>query len=90
MFDMSLQQMVILIVVAMLVLGSRHFRRMTRRDDTSPLQAELRRRMPVFSAETTGGKEAEFIRDRLPKRFPYALVLVAALVLGGIAWWASR
>ena len=90
MFDMSLQQMAIIAVVAILILGSRRFSHPTRRGESSGLQEELRRRMPVFSAETTRGNEAEFIRDRLPKRFPYALILAAALVLGGIAWWASR
>ncbi len=55
----------------------------------SQLQKELGR-MPVYSAETTNGKEAEFIRDRLPKRFPTAIALVVVLIFGAVAWWLTR
>ena len=34
------------------------------------LEHELRARLPVFSAETVRGKEAEFIRERLPHKVP--------------------
>lgn len=43
---------------------------------------------PVFSAETTRGTEAEFIRDRLPGRVPRWLVALATLAtLGALLWW---
>jgi hypothetical protein len=51
---------------------------------------ELRQRFPVYSAETTNGKEAEFIRDRLPKRIPVWTLLIAVIVLGGLAWWLGQ
>jgi hypothetical protein len=46
--------------------------------------------MPVYSAETTNGREAEFIRDRLPKRFPTVAVLVVIMIFGATAWWLTR
>jgi hypothetical protein len=59
-------------------------------DALARLQAELRHSPPVYSAETIRHKEAEFIRDRLPERFPTTLV-VALLVLGAAAaWWLTR
>jgi hypothetical protein len=45
--------------------------------------------MPVYTAETTGGKEAELIRDRLPQRFP-RFIAVATVILGAVAWWLTR
>jgi hypothetical protein len=51
---------------------------------------ELKRHVPVYSAETVKGREAEFIRDELPKRFPVVLVVIALLVLSAVAWWLSR
>ena len=46
-------------------------------------------RLPVYSAETTEGREAEFIRDRLPTRFPTLLVaIVATLGVLLAIWWA--
>ena len=63
------------------------------RDATDQLEHEFSdalRRMPVFSAETTRGKEAEFIRDRLPKRFPTALVGGLLLLFMAAAWWLTR
>ena len=59
------------------------------REQWQRLADELEVRLPVFAAETTQGKEAEFIRERLPKRLrPAALVLGAALLVAGavIAW----
>jgi hypothetical protein len=49
-----------------------------------------RARLPVFSAETTNGKEAEFIRERLPRKAPRALLALALLVFGVFVWWFTR
>ncbi len=48
------------------------------------------RRLPVFSAETVRGKEAEFIRDRLPRKAPRARYLVLLLLIGALVWWLTR
>jgi hypothetical protein len=48
------------------------------------------RRLPVFSAETVRGKEAEFIRDRLPRKAPRARFLLLLFVFGVLAWWFAR
>ena len=48
------------------------------------------RRLPVFSAETVRGKEAEFIRDRLPRKAPRARLLFALLFIGVLVWWLTR
>jgi hypothetical protein len=58
--------------------------------ELSRLLNELKHRLPVYSAETVKGKEAEFIRDELPARFPGVLVIIALLVLGAVVWWLSR
>jgi hypothetical protein len=48
-------------------------------------------RLPVYSAETVQGKEAEFIRDRLPLKFPTLLfVIVVTLGLLLAIWYAMR
>jgi hypothetical protein len=86
MFDLSFPQFLLLVLIAWIVLASR---------DVGPhlrhLEHELLQRMPVFSAETTRHTEAEFIRDRLPKRVPWTLFVVAALgVAGVVVWWWLR
>jgi hypothetical protein len=48
------------------------------------------RRLPIFSAETIRGKEAEFIRDRLPRKAPRARYLVLLLLIGVLVWWLTR
>jgi hypothetical protein len=62
-------------------------------DMTGALTHELREKMfhrlPVYSAETTRGKEAEFIRDRLPRKLPIAVVIFFALYAAA-AWWLTR
>ena len=47
-------------------------------------------RSPVYSAETVQGKEAEFIRDRLPAKLPTLLVVVV-VTLGVLLaiWWVT-
>lgn len=77
---------VLVVVVLVLIIGLR-----TRKPSwpSTQLLHELRDVFPVYSAETTRGKEAEFIRDHLPKRFPIWVLLVM-LVLGAIAVWLGR
>ena len=48
------------------------------------------RRLPVFSAQTIHGKEAEFIRDRLPRKAPRARFVVLLFLVGVLAWWFAR
>ena len=48
------------------------------------------RRLPVFSAETVHGKEAEFIRERLPRKAPRARYLLLLLFIGVLLWWLTR
>jgi hypothetical protein len=53
------------------------------------LEHALRFRLPVYSAETVHGKEAEFIRDRLPVKWgPWLLIMLLAfvLVLTAMSW----
>jgi hypothetical protein len=83
---MTIPQLVLVVVAAML--GSKRLRRMTD-SSWSSLRNELRNHIPVYSAETTNGKEAEFIRDRLPKRMA-KVVLVLIVVFGAVVWWLTR
>ena len=48
------------------------------------------RRLPVFSAETIHGKEAELIRDRLPRKAPQARFVLLLFLIGVFAWWFAR
>jgi hypothetical protein len=88
-FEVEIPELVLVLVVAGLIFGAN--RRKASDDDLfrSYLHKESGR-MPVYSAETTGGKEAEFIRDRLPKRFPIAIVLGIVVIFGAVAWWLTR
>lgn len=58
--------------------------------ELSQLERDLKRHIPVYSAETVQSREAEFIRDSLPRRFPVVLVVLGLLVFGVVAWWLSR
>lgn len=88
----SAQQLLIILVVVLLIFGSRHLRGLGGHADqlARELSDSVHRRMPVYSAETTQGKEAEFIRDRLPKRFPTALFIAALVLFAAAAWWLTR
>jgi hypothetical protein len=53
------------------------------------LERAVRFRLPVYSAETVQGKEAEFIRDRLPVKWGRTLLIMLlsfALVLAVMSW----
>ena len=89
MFHLGPSEVLILLTIVALIVGSRRLRRFGMSDDLDRLGAELHRK-PVYSAETTQGKEAEFIRDQLPKRFPWLLFLAGVLAFGALAWWLSH
>jgi hypothetical protein len=85
---MTLLQLLIILVILALMFGTRRLAGIGE-DLRSQLHKDLGR-MPVYLAETTNGKEAEFIRDRLPKRFPTSIVLVVVVLFGAVAWWLTR
>jgi len=91
--NMSPQQLVAVLVVVALIVGSGRYLRGLRGDAdllARELSDAVQRRMPVYSAETTRGKEAEFIRDRLPNRFPTAIVVAVLVLFAAAAWWLTR
>jgi hypothetical protein len=47
-------------------------------------------RLKVYSAETIQGKEAEFIRERLPRKAPRARYVLLLLFIGVLLWWLTR
>ena len=88
-FAMSIPQLLIILAIVALILGLRRLRAIDDDSMRSQLSRELGR-TPAYSAETTSGKEAEFIRDRLPKRFPTTTILIAVLIYGAVVWWFTR
>jgi Sec-independent protein translocase protein TatA len=88
---MGFQNIAILFIVVLLILGKRRLTQLGHHgDDLSQLARELKRHMPVYSAETIEGREAEFIRDRLRKRIPPWLVPLIVLTVSALAWWFTR
>jgi hypothetical protein len=53
------------------------------------LRRAARLRLPVYSAETVRGREAEFIRDRLPTKFPTLLVVGVVTLSVLLAIWKA-
>jgi hypothetical protein len=99
--DMTLPSLVLLVVVAWLIFTLREPPQFGRqlRAHLDQLGYELDRRvdrnrwrlrLPVFSAETIRGKEAEFIRERLPRKAPHARFVVLLFLMGVLAWWFAR
>jgi Sec-independent protein translocase protein TatA len=87
-FEISIPQLVLLIVIVAWIFGTKRLDGVTAQS-WSTLKNELRSRLPIYSAETTRGQEAEFIRDRLPKRIT-KLIVVGIVAFGAIAWWLTR
>jgi hypothetical protein len=86
----SAQLLAFLLLIVLVIVARRHLRRWGGVSDSlARLQAELHR-LPVYSAETLRHKEAEFIRDRLPKRFPAAFVVALAVIYAAAVWWLTR
>ncbi len=88
-FSMSMPELLIVLAIVALIFGTRGPKGIGDGSLRSQLVKELGR-MPVYSAETTNAQEAEFIRDRLPSRFPTAVVLVIVVVIGATLWWLAR
>jgi hypothetical protein len=83
----SAQQLASLLVIVLVIVARPYLRRLRGVDSNlARLQAELQR-LPVYSAETIRHKEAEFIRDRLPNRFPTVLVVALFALFAAAAWW---
>ena len=86
---MGIPQLLIVLAIVALIFGARRLKGFNDDSLRSQLHKELGH-VPVYSAETTNGKEAEFIRDRRPKRFPTAIVLIIVVILGAAVWWLTR
>jgi hypothetical protein len=86
---MGISQLLIVLVIVALMFSARRLKGFDDASLRSQLQKELGR-IPVYSAETTRGKEAEFIRDHLPRRFPAAIVLTAIVIFCAVVWWLTR
>jgi hypothetical protein len=82
-------QVLIVVALVLIVFGA-HEPRFELMRPLTQLRNELKSHFPVYSAETTRGKEAEFIRDRLPKRLPLWILFVTIVVLGAVAAWLVR
>ena len=99
--DMTFPSLVLVVVIAWMIFTLREPPNLGRqlRNHLDQLGHELDRRvdrtrwrlrLPVFAAETIRGKEAEFIRERLPRGAPYARFVVLLLLIGVLAWWFAR
>ena len=87
----SAQLLAILLLIVLVIIAGRRLRRPDGvHDALARWQEELQQRLPVYSAETILRREAEFIRDRLPKRFPTALVVALLVLYAAAAWWLTR
>jgi Sec-independent protein translocase protein TatA len=89
----SITQIVLLVALAIVIIGGRRFLGPYGRASEqmlSQLRDELMERKPVFSAETTKHREAEFIRDRLRSRRFGFVILLAILVAGAVMGWLTH
>jgi len=91
MSHLSAQLLAILLLIALIVAAGPYLLRLGGVEDAvGRLQAELQQRLPIYSAETLRHKEAEFIRDRIPNRFPAALVIAVLVLCAAAAWWLTH
>jgi hypothetical protein len=92
MSHMTAQLVATLLLIALIIVASPYLCRLGGGIEAGieRLNAELQHRLPIYSAETLRHKEAEFIRDRLPKRFPTALVAAVLVLCAAVVWWLSR
>ena len=99
-FAVGLPEFVLVAVIALIILSWREPPSFWRdlRGQLDQLGSELdrridrqrwMRRLPVFSAETINGKEAEFIRERLPRK-PLARFVVLLFLIGVFLYLFAR
>ena len=99
-FAVGLPEFVLVAVIALIILSLREPPSFWRdlRGQLDQLGSELdrridrqrwMRRLPVFSAETINGKEAEFIRERLPRK-PLARFVVLLFLIGVFLYLFAR
>src|SRR5262245_47306028 len=99
--SMSLPQLLVLALIALFVLSGgvppSFWRQLRGQLDQLGNELDRRidrerwvRRLPVFSAETVRGKEAEFVRERLPRKAPRARFVVLLLLIGVFLWLFAR
>jgi len=63
----------------------------THRPQWDALRRELRGVFPVYSAQSVRGREAELIRDRLPRRLRFGMTLLLLVIAAGaLAWGLAR
>ena len=86
------QLLATLALIALIIVASPYLRRLGGDIEAASarLNADLRRRLAVYSAETIRHEEAEFIRDKLPKRFPTVVVVALCVLCAAAAWWLTR
>jgi hypothetical protein len=92
MSHMTAQLIALLLLIALIIVAGPYLRQLGGgiAEGIARLNAELRHRLPVYSAETLRHKEAEFIRDRLPNRLPTALVAALLVVFAAAVWWLAH
>ena len=100
-FAVGLPELVLVAVIVLIILSwreppSRFWRDFRGQLDQLGFELDRRidrrrwmRRLPVFSAETINGKEAEFIRERLPRK-PLARFVVLLFLIGAFLWLFAR
>jgi len=99
-FAVGLPEFVLVAVIALIILSWREppsfWRDLRGQLDQLGFELDRRfdrrrwmRRLPVFSAETINGKEAEFIRERLPRK-PLARFVVLLFLIGVFLYLFAR
>jgi len=100
-FTVGLPELVLVAIIALIILGWREppasfWRQLRGQLDQLGNELDRRfdrqrwmRRLPVFSAETIHSKEAEFIRERLPRK-PLARFFVVLFLIGVFLWLFAR
>lgn len=89
MSSFSIWHWLIVLVIVVLTFGTKRFMRVHHDGLRSRRDRDMGR-MPVYSTETTNGKEAEFIRDRLPDRIPPIVILAIVAAVCAVVWWLTR
>jgi len=85
------QLFAVLLLILLVILANERRREIG--EAVEVLARELRdatRYFRLYSAETTRGREAEFIRDRLPKRLSTSVLIAFFMLCAAATWWFTR